>query len=211
MEKMRRLCSSCDILLKLNRVEGFFGLPLEMMACGGLCVIGRVSGYDEYARDGQNALVVEPDDIEGARKAVSELLSNRDLQEALRADGLKTAAAWNWETSVDALEAYFLEVGAGEWQADAATKTNEQLLMAYEETLSGPMSRATMLQTLAHRIKKRTNSQLALRAGEALYRHMLHHKDLCRKVLRVNEYTLAGTRAYAMREEPASSARLLSR
>jgi glycosyltransferase involved in cell wall biosynthesis len=185
METMRRLYSSCDVLVKLSRVEGFFGPPLEMMACGGLCVVGRVSGYDEYIRDGQNALVVEPDDIEGARNAVSELLSNRDLQETLRADGLKTAAAWDWETSVDALEAYFLEVEAAGRRADAAAETNEQLLTAYEETLSGPMSRATMLQTLAHRIKKRTNSQLLLRAGEAFYRHMLQHKDFYRKLLRV--------------------------
>lgn len=185
MEQMRRLYSSCDILLKLSRVEGFFGPPLEMMACGGLCVVGKVSGYDEYIRDGQNALVVEPGDREGARNAVSELISNRGLQEVLRMNGLKTAAAWDWEASVDALQAYFLEVEAAERRADAAAKTNEQLLMAYEKTLSGPMSGATMLQTLAHRVKKRTNSQLVLRAGEAFYRHVLQHKDFYRKFLRV--------------------------
>jgi hypothetical protein len=32
MSEMRRIYSSCDILLKLSRVEGFFGPPMEMMA-----------------------------------------------------------------------------------------------------------------------------------------------------------------------------------
>jgi len=44
MTQMRMIYSSCDVLLKLSRVEGFFGPPMEMMACGGAVVVSKVSG-----------------------------------------------------------------------------------------------------------------------------------------------------------------------
>ena len=45
---MYEIYNQCDVLLKMSKVEGVFGPPLEMMACGGTCVVGNVSGYDEY-------------------------------------------------------------------------------------------------------------------------------------------------------------------
>jgi glycosyltransferase involved in cell wall biosynthesis len=107
MGKMRKLYSSCDVLLKLSRVEGFFGPPLEMMACGGTVVVGKVSGYDEYIVDGYNALVVEPGDVASAKVAVSHLLSDANLRNNLIANGLATAKAWQWERSIDRLEKYY--------------------------------------------------------------------------------------------------------
>ena len=64
--KMREIYSSCDILLKLSKSESFGLPPLEMMACGGVCVVSRIRGHEEYIRDGENALMVAPDDIQGA-------------------------------------------------------------------------------------------------------------------------------------------------
>jgi hypothetical protein len=110
MEKMRRIYSSCDILLKMSRVEGFFGPPLEMMACGGAVVVGKVTGYDEYIKDEYNALVVEQGDVDGARKAIQRLISDNDLKSALIANGKKTVEEWNWESSIDKLEKYFYNV-----------------------------------------------------------------------------------------------------
>jgi glycosyltransferase involved in cell wall biosynthesis len=110
MEKMRRIYSSCDILLKMSRVEGFFGPPLEMMACGGAVVVGKVTGYDEYIKDEYNALVVEQGDVDGARKAIQRLISDNDLKSALIANGKKTVEEWNWDSSIDKLEKYFYNV-----------------------------------------------------------------------------------------------------
>jgi O-antigen biosynthesis protein len=110
MTEMRRVYSSCDVLLKLSRVEGFFGPPMEMMACGGTVVVGKVTGYDEYIVDGYNALVVEPGDIPAARSAVARILSDSKLRNQLVENGRATANSWNWDNSIDHLEAHFSNV-----------------------------------------------------------------------------------------------------
>lgn len=112
MQDMRRIYSSCDILLKLSRVEGFFGPPMEMMACGGATVVGRVTGYDEYIVDGQNALVVDALDINAARNAVQRLIDDTTLRGNLIAAGAKTAREWDWESSINTLEKFFAELAA---------------------------------------------------------------------------------------------------
>jgi hypothetical protein len=113
ISEMKRLYSSCDVLLKLSRVEGFPGPPLEMMACGGACVVGWARGYDEYIVPDYNALVVDPLDIAGARAAVQRLIDDKELRIKLIRNGRETAAAWSWEPSIDRLEAYLLKtVGA---------------------------------------------------------------------------------------------------
>jgi len=85
--EMKKIYSSCDILLKLSRVEGFFGPPMEMMACGGAVVVGRVTGYDEYITDGFNALVVDPLDVQAASDAVKRLIEDKALYSKLVANG----------------------------------------------------------------------------------------------------------------------------
>ena len=99
---------SCDVLLKLSRVEGMFGPPLEMFHCGGTAVVYDVTGSEEYIRNGKNALLVEMEDEVGARDALVELLHDRSLLEGLRAGALRTAALWpDWTeasaTFVDAV------------------------------------------------------------------------------------------------------------
>ena len=101
---MRKIYSSCDILLKMSRVEGFFGPPLEMMACGGTAVVSKVTGYDEYIVDGYNALVVEMGDVNRARAAVKRLIEDPELRKRLIANGQQTAKNWRWEQTIDILE-----------------------------------------------------------------------------------------------------------
>jgi glycosyltransferase involved in cell wall biosynthesis len=110
MEHMRRVYSSCDILLKMSRVEGFFGPPLEMMACGGAVVVGKVTGYDEYIRDGYNALVVEQGDVAGAREAINNLIDDVELRQKLINNGFETVKAWDWDASIDKLESYLVQI-----------------------------------------------------------------------------------------------------
>lgn len=104
MEKMREIYSSCDILLKMSTVEGFFGPPLEMMACGGSCVVTEVSGYDEYIVDGYNALTIPLNDVEAARLAVKKLIEDSELREKLVNNGKTTVSQWKWEPTIDKLE-----------------------------------------------------------------------------------------------------------
>jgi len=104
MAKMKEIYSSCDVLLKMSRVEGFFGPPLEAMACGCIPVVSKVTGYDEYIVDGENALVVEMGDTRGAEKAIQELIDKPKLRDKLIRNGMITVKEWSWEKSIDYLE-----------------------------------------------------------------------------------------------------------
>lgn len=103
-DEMKKMYSSCDIFLKMSRVEGFFGPPMEAMACGCAVVVGEVTGYDEYIKNEHNALVVKQRDVKGAKTAVQELINDKKLRKRLVKNGYKTASEWNWDSSIDLLE-----------------------------------------------------------------------------------------------------------
>ena len=103
-DKMHTIYSSCDVLLKLTRVEGFFGPPLEAMACGCIPIVSDVTGYDEYIKDGYNALVVGIGDTEGAKMAVKKLMEDKALRAKLIKNGFETSQRWSWDRSIDLLE-----------------------------------------------------------------------------------------------------------
>ncbi len=102
--KMKKIYSSCDIFLKMSRVEGFFGPPMEAMACECPVVVGKVTGYDEYIKDGDNALVVEQGDFQAAKKAIEKLIADKELRQKLIANGKETVQKWSWEKTGEFLE-----------------------------------------------------------------------------------------------------------
>lgn len=101
---MASIYSSCDIFIKMSRIEGFFGPPLEAMACGCVPVVGKVTGWDEYIVDGYNALAVELKDVEGAKAAVLSLIEDQELYRQLLKNGSTTAKAWPWEQSFERID-----------------------------------------------------------------------------------------------------------
>lgn len=104
INQMREIYSSCDILLKMSRVEGFFGPPMEAMACGCSVVTGKCTGYDEYIYNEQNALVVNMGDVKGAKQAVARLINDKKLREKLIQNGYQTIKNWKWSRSIRFLE-----------------------------------------------------------------------------------------------------------
>lgn len=106
-EGMQKIYNSCDVLLKMSKVESFYLPPLEAMACGCAVVTGKVAGYDEYIVDGYNALVVNQGDISGATKAVQTLIDNKAIREVLIGNGFKTVKEWPVENSRKAVLQYF--------------------------------------------------------------------------------------------------------
>lgn len=104
MANMKQIYSSCDVLLKMSKVESFCLPALEMMACGGTCVINRFTGIDEFVVDNYNALVVDLGDIEGAKNAIQSLIDDTELRERLKKNALETAQKWSWERTIDNLE-----------------------------------------------------------------------------------------------------------
>ncbi len=96
--EMAGLYAQADIVLKLSRIEGMFGPPLEGMHCGATCVVTPVTGHDEYVRHGVNGLVVDWDDARGTARALDLLARDREFLAELRRGALETARAWpSWE------------------------------------------------------------------------------------------------------------------
>lgn len=105
MSMMPSIYSSCDIFIKMSRIEGFFGPPLEAMACGCVPVVGKVTGWDEYIVDGHNALAVDLGDVDGAKQSVNRLIHDDELYTELQVHGAKTATEWPWAESFRRLDA----------------------------------------------------------------------------------------------------------
>jgi O-antigen biosynthesis protein len=95
---MASLYAESHVVLKLSRVEGMYGPPLEGFHMGATTVTTAVSGHDEYVRHGWNGLVVDWDDVRGTARALDLLGRDRPLLHFLRNNALRTAAAWpSWE------------------------------------------------------------------------------------------------------------------
>lgn len=100
IEQIPSIYRSCDVLLKLSRVEGMYGPPLEMFHCGGTVVTNDVTGSDEYVRDGVNGLVVETGDYGAAIGALQRLGDDPALLRRLRGGAERTAFGWpSWGES----------------------------------------------------------------------------------------------------------------
>ncbi|HWW00909.1 MAG TPA: glycosyltransferase family 4 protein [Candidatus Acidoferrum sp.] len=107
-DQMRAVYSSCDVLLKMSKVESFSYPPLEMMACGGTAVITRFTGHEEYASDEENCFVVDIGDIPAAAKRLRQLSQDRVLLAHLQKNALHTAAQkTGWGKSIDLLQNLF--------------------------------------------------------------------------------------------------------
>ncbi len=100
VEGMAREYREHDVLLKLSRVEGMFGPPLEAFHCGGTCVVTPVTGHDEYVVHGWNGVVVDWDDPVGTARWLDLLGVDRNLLQTLRSNALETARGWpSWDES----------------------------------------------------------------------------------------------------------------
>jgi O-antigen biosynthesis protein len=92
------LYAESDVLVKLSRVEGMYGPPLEAFHMGTTCVTTEVTGHEEYVEHGVNALVCDWDDPRGTARQLDLLARDRVLLHRLRLGALETARTWpDWE------------------------------------------------------------------------------------------------------------------
>ncbi|RPJ09692.1 MAG: glycosyltransferase [Deltaproteobacteria bacterium] len=80
-----------DIFIPLGFPEGFSLPPLEAMACG--CAVVGFSGGGglDFMKDGQTALVVPDGDVAMLAQAVERILTDSDLREKIRRNGMVEA------------------------------------------------------------------------------------------------------------------------
>jgi O-antigen biosynthesis protein len=96
--ELAKLYAESHVVLKLSRVEGVYGPPLEGFHMGATCVTTAVTGHDEYVEHGWNALVVDWDDTRGTARALDLLARDRRLLHYLRHNALLSARGWpSWE------------------------------------------------------------------------------------------------------------------
>lgn len=98
--QVARLFRRTKIVLSPSWQEGF-GLPgLEAMACGAVLVTTDSKGPRDYAEDGVNALVVEPQRPHRLAEAVERLLNDRRLRRRLAERGVEMARSFpDWAES----------------------------------------------------------------------------------------------------------------
>lgn len=89
--------SAADVFVFPSRYEGFGLPPLEAMACGTPVVSSTSSSLPEVL--GDNALLADPDDVDGIAAAIERLLTDASLVADLRRRGIARAATFTWDTT----------------------------------------------------------------------------------------------------------------
>jgi len=89
--RLAELYSTADVYLDGSDFQGFGRPALEAMACGAACVLTKVGGVTEYARDGENCLLVPPKSPEAFAEAILKILDDPDLKTRLIKGGQSTA------------------------------------------------------------------------------------------------------------------------
>ena len=91
-----RLFAGCSSFVLPSRHEPFGIVNLEAMAAGKAVVATRVGGVPEIVTDGENGLLVEPEDSAELATALRRLADDAALRERLGAAGRQRAEGFTW-------------------------------------------------------------------------------------------------------------------
>tara|TARA_R100000935_G_scaffold19518_1_gene37507 strand:+ start:18550 stop:19695 length:1146 start_codon:yes stop_codon:yes gene_type:complete len=102
-EELSALYSEADFIFVPSWFESFPLQPVEAMACGAAVITTNI-GTEDYARDGETALVIEPKNIEALAQAILKLIKDDNLRNKLSVNGLLEAKNYTWEQSADEIK-----------------------------------------------------------------------------------------------------------
>lgn len=109
-KRLAALLRGADAFAFPSRREAFGVALLEAMAAGVPAVAARVGGIPEFARDGENALLVAADDAEQLAAALVRLVGEPDLRRRLVEGGRSRAALHSWDRVAPRYEALYRQV-----------------------------------------------------------------------------------------------------
>ncbi|MDA8228416.1 MAG: glycosyltransferase family 4 protein [Desulfitobacterium hafniense] len=102
--------AQADLFVSTSYFEAFSMPPLEAMACGTAVVTTDSGGNREYAKNGENCLLVSPSDITQLTTAIYNLLTQEEERERLAHAGCQFAQPWTWRRTADAVESLLLQL-----------------------------------------------------------------------------------------------------
>jgi glycogen(starch) synthase len=102
--RLGQLFRGARVFVLPSRGEPFGIALLEAMAAGVPAVATRAGGVPEFATDGENALLVPPEDPRALAEAIARAAHEEELRERLIAGGRRTAAELSWDRVVSVYE-----------------------------------------------------------------------------------------------------------
>jgi len=170
--ELAKIYAETDVLLKLSRVEGMFGPPLEAFHRGATCVVTPVTGHEEYVVHGWNGIVVDWDDTRGTARMLDLLARDRRYLHFLRTNAVATARGWpSWDQS-----AQFMAVALETIRARPAEGTQAEGLRLASDF-------RTSLETYA--LERRARRELAFAAATLSWAPPLFHRLVAKRWFRV--------------------------
>lgn len=90
-----------DVLITPSRTEAFGMVLIEAMANGLPAVASRVGGIPEVVTDGETGFLIEPGDVAGFTRKISQLFDDAALRERVSRNGLQAAMTRDWSAQVE--------------------------------------------------------------------------------------------------------------
>ncbi|MDR3602252.1 MAG: glycosyltransferase family 4 protein [Desulfosporosinus sp.] len=108
--ELAQIYAEADLFVYTSYFEAFGLPPLEAMACGTAVVTTDCGGNRDYARHGENCLLVPPSDIDLLSAAIYRLLTQDTERQRLASSSHLFAQAWSWQRTADQVEAFLLSL-----------------------------------------------------------------------------------------------------
>jgi len=106
-KNLRELYNESSIFISPSLSEGW-GLPrAEAMQCGCATIITNVNGHNDYGVNGQDYLMVEPNNADDLANSIIKLIKDNDLRYNISKSGRELVKNFTWKNSYDQLKKLF--------------------------------------------------------------------------------------------------------
>jgi glycosyltransferase involved in cell wall biosynthesis len=99
-----------DIFICASLFESFCLPALEAMTCGAAVVTTDNGGVGDFAKDNENALMIEKNNIADMVCKLDLLINNPELRHKLMERGLETSKRFSWDVTMDRLIEYYYDI-----------------------------------------------------------------------------------------------------
>lgn len=108
-DEVPRYYSAADIFCLPSYHEGFPIVNMEALASGCSVVSTKIGSIEEQLRDGEDALLVEPGDVDALTDALGRLVNDIALRERLSSTGLERAVEFSWDKQAAKMEEFYAQ------------------------------------------------------------------------------------------------------